>query len=248
MQLCSLIGKGCEKQVSNIASNVAAIRAAIAEAAQAAGRRPEGIRLVAVTKNRTVEEIQAALAAGITDIGENRVQEALGKYEAIGKAATWHLIGTLQTNKVKQALGFADLIHSLDRLSLARELAKQAERLGIRVPVLVQVNVAGEDTKHGIAPAELFGFLEQVVALGSLDVQGLMTIAPLADDPETVRPVFAALRELSEQVRSRELPGVEMRWLSMGMSGDYLAAIREGANIVRIGTAIFGPRPAKAID
>lgn len=231
--------------MSNIASNVAAVRAAIAEAAREAGRRPEEIRLVAVTKGRTVEEIREALAAGITDLGENRVQEAMQKYPAIGKAATWHMIGTLQTNKVKHALQFADLIHSLDRLALAQELEKQASRLGRRVPVLVQVNVSGEATKHGIRPDELFRFLEAIAPLEHLEVQGLMTIAPIATDPEEVRPVFAALRELAEKVRAQGFPRVEMRWLSMGMSGDFVAAIREGANMVRIGTAIFGPRPAK---
>ncbi|WP_264841441.1 YggS family pyridoxal phosphate-dependent enzyme [Caldinitratiruptor microaerophilus] len=228
--------------MSNITSNVLLIRERIARAAEAAGRSPEEICLVAVTKNRTPEEIREALAAGITDIGENRVQEALAKVEAVGRGCRWHMIGTLQTNKVRAALGFADLIHSLDRPELALAIDREARRAGRTVPVLIQVNVSGEATKHGVAPEGLRALVEQASALETLEVQGLMTIAPLAG-PDVVRPVFARLRRLAEEVASWQLPRVEMRWLSMGMSGDFELAIAEGANLVRIGTAIFGPRP-----
>lgn len=228
--------------MSNIATNLQEIRQRIAEAARKAGRNPDEVTLIAVSKNHTVDQIREALAAGITDLGENRVQEAVPKYQAIGKAATWHMIGTLQTNKARQAVAFADLIHSLDRTSLAQELHRLGQRRGRPVPVLVQVNVAGEESKHGLPPAELPAFLEQISAMDGLCVQGLMTIAPAADDPESVRPVFARLRRLSEQAARLGLPRVEMRWLSMGMSGDYEAAVAEGANLVRIGSAIFGPR------
>lgn len=228
--------------VSNIATNIQEIRQKVDAAARRAGRAPEEVTIIAVTKNRTVSEIQAALAAGIRHLGENRVQEALPKFAELGKAATWHMIGTLQTNKARQALEFADLIHSVDRPSLVQTLHRLSQQMGRPVPVLVQVNVAGEESKHGLAPDDLPAFLEMVSGLGSLQVQGLMTIAPAADDPETVRPVFARLRELARRLAEQRWPHVEMRWLSMGMSGDYEAAIAEGANLVRIGTAIFGPR------
>lgn len=232
--------------VSNIASNVQRIRDQIAAAAREAGRRPEEIALVAVSKHRTVAEIRAALAAGITDLGENRVQEAVPKFRELGPGvATWHLIGSLQTNKVRAALEFADLIHSLDRPSLLAELDRQARQQDRTVRTLVQVNVSGEASKHGLLPGQLPGFLEQVAGLGgTVQVEGLMTIAPEAPDPEAARPVFAGLRQLAAAAADRRLPHVAMRWLSMGMSGDYVAAIREGANLVRIGTAIFGPRTA----
>lgn len=234
--------KGCWILVSNIAGNVLLIRERIARAAEAAGRRPEEIRLVAVTKNRSVEEIRAALAAGIADIGENRVQEAASKFQELGRACRWHLVGSLQTNKARAALGFADLIHSLDRPALVQALDREARRAGRTVAVLVQVNVSGEPTKHGVAPEGLRELVELASQTGTLEVEGLMTIAPLAE-PEQVRPVFARLRRLAEEVAAWNLPRVRMRWLSMGMSGDFEAAIAEGANLVRIGTAIFGPRP-----
>lgn len=234
--------------VSNIAMNVRTVQEQIAAAARAAGRRPEEITLIAVSKTRTVAEIQAALAAGITDLGENRVQELREKAPALGPGPRWHLIGSLQTNKARHALELAHLIHSLDRPALAQELDRLARRTGKAAECLVQVNVAGEATKHGIDPEGLFPFLEQVSGLAGIRVRGLMTIAPLADDPESVRPVFARLRALAERAAALGLPRTEMRWLSMGMSGDFAAAIAEGANMVRIGTAIFGERPPKGIQ
>ncbi len=233
--------------VSNITMNVQKVREEIAAAARAAGRRPEEITLIAVSKTRSAAEIAAALAAGITDLGENRVQELQAKVPAAGPGPRWHLIGSLQTNKARPALELAGLIHSLDRPALAAELDRLARSTGKVAQCLVQVNVAGEDTKHGVAPAELFPFLEHLAALPGIQVQGLMTIAPAADDPETVRPVFARLRELAGQAAGLGLPDTDMRWLSMGMSGDFAAAIAEGANMIRVGTAIFGERSSKPL-
>lgn len=229
--------------MSNIAKNVAEIKARIAEAACRAGRSPEEITVVAVTKTRTVAEIREAVAAGLTHLGENRVQELCTKVASLPDlGVTWHLVGSLQTNKLRAALGHADLIHSLDRWSLAEQWARRVQAGDPPVPALVQVNVAGEDTKHGLAPNDVLPFLQRVVGLGSLQIKGLMTIAPLADDPEAVRPVFRRLRRLAAEAAEQNLPGVSMEILSMGMTGDYETAIAEGATHVRIGTAIFGQR------
>lgn len=226
--------------VSNIMENVERVKEGVAAAARRSGRNPDGVTIVAVTKTRTVDEIRAVLQAGLTNLGENRVGELLSKREALDRPATWHLIGSLQTNKVKQAFAVAGLIHSLDRESLASALAKEAERQGRPAKVLIQVNVSGEETKHGIDPSALPGFLRQVSELETIQVEGLMTMAPLTDDPQQTRPVFRRLRELAQEAERMGLPRVEMRWLSMGMSGDYEIAIEEGANLVRIGTALFG--------
>ncbi|HYG59215.1 MAG TPA: YggS family pyridoxal phosphate-dependent enzyme, partial [Symbiobacteriaceae bacterium] len=230
--------------MSNILANVEQVRQKIAAAAARAGRNPADVTLIAVSKTRTVDEIRQVLAAGITDLGENRIQELKDKWPDIGRNATWHLIGSLQTNKVKPALEMADLIHSLDRDSLADELIRQAGRRGVPCHVLVQVNVSGEESKHGIAPAELPGFLRRCSESGILLVQGLMTMAPLDAEPEAARPHFRRLRELAREVRELALPNVTIRHLSMGMSGDYEVAIEEGATLVRVGTAIFGTRPS----
>ncbi|HEY3365595.1 MAG TPA: YggS family pyridoxal phosphate-dependent enzyme [Symbiobacteriaceae bacterium] len=226
--------------MSNILSNVEWIRSRVADAARRAGRDPTDVTIIAVSKTRTVAEIREVLAAGITQFGENRVQELQEKWPVI--TATWHLIGSLQTNKVKLALEMADLIHSLDRDSLAEELAKQAERRGAPCRALVEVNVSGEDSKAGISPAELPGFLRRISERGHILVEGLMTMAPLSDDPEAARPHFRRLRQLADQLRGENLSGVNLHHLSMGMSGDFEVAIEEGATLVRIGTAIFGAR------
>ena len=229
--------------VSNIIMNVEKVREAIRSAALRAGRDPRAVTLIAVSKTRSVEEIQAALAAGITHLGENRVQELAEKVGPLAdRNATWHLIGSLQTNKVKQALELADLIHSLDRESLFAELVRQAERRAVVCDTLVQVNVSGEASKHGIGPDNLLPFLRRIGQQQWVRVRGLMTMAPLSADPEEARPHFRRLRELAEQVRAEALPNVSMEHLSMGMSGDYAVAVEEGATLVRVGTAIFGER------
>jgi PLP dependent protein len=242
MEILSANRKGSWILASNTLANVEQVRRQVAESARRAGRNPEDVTVIAVSKMHTVAEIREALAAGITHLGENRVQELQEKWSVLGGAATWHLIGSLQTNKVKQALEMADLIHSLDRESLAVELAAQAGRRGVPCKVLVQVNVSGEESKHGIAPGELEAFLRSISQRGGVWVQGLMTMAPLDADPEAARPHFRRLRELAEQLRQLNLPNVDLQHLSMGMSGDYAVAVEEGATLVRVGTAIFGAR------
>lgn len=233
--------------MSNIPANVSAVRSLAAEAARRAGRDPAAVTVIAVTKTRSVAEIEQVMAAGLSHLGENRVQEARNKWQTIAAlrpspAPTWHLIGSLQTNKVRAALEFADLIHSLDRFSLAEALQRGAAILERSVPCLVQVNVSGESSKHGLGPAELVPFLRQVAALPALQVQGLMTMAPATADPEAARPVFRRLRELAAEAAALGLPGVQMTHLSMGMSGDYTVAVEEGATLIRVGTALFGER------
>lgn len=223
-------------------ANVEQIRKRVAAAALRAGRNPADVTIIAVSKTRTIDEIRQVLAAGLTHLGENRVQELKEKWPAIGGSATWHLIGSLQTNKAKQALDMADLIHSLDRLSLADELTRLAGRRGVPCKALVEVNVSGEESKHGVSPADLPALLRAVSDGGNVLVQGLMTMAPLSDDPETARPHFRRLRQLADEVRGWGLPGVTMEHLSMGMSGDFEVAVEEGATLVRVGTAIFGAR------
>jgi PLP dependent protein len=232
--------------VSNLPGNVQMVRERIATACRRSGRNPDAVTVVAVGKTRTLDEIRAVLASGLTDLGENRVQELVAKREAIGEVVTWHLIGTLQTNKVKHAIQNADLIHTLDRDSLLDELSRQAERLGRTVRVLVQVNVSGEQTKHGLEAAALPDFLRRASRSGNVRITGLMTMAPLAANPEEVRPVFRRLRQLADEAQQMGLPNVEMHWLSMGMSNDYEVAVEEGANLVRIGTALFGNRPQES--
>lgn len=218
------------------------MRARIAAAARRAGRDPEGVALVAVSKGRAPEQVRAALAAGVRALGENRVGELLAKHAAVGPGPEWHFVGRLQTNKVKALLRGAPvrLVHSLDRPSLAVELDRQARRLGLVQPVLVQVNVSGEATKAGVAPDELLPFLRLAAGLPGLRVEGLMTMAPPVRDPEEARPVFRRLRELRDEAAAAGIPGVGMEHLSMGMSGDFEVAVEEGATIVRVGTAIFG--------
>lgn len=228
--------------MSNIVANVEQIRQRVAAAALRAGRNPADVTIIAVSKTRTIDEIRQVLAAGLTHLGENRVQELKEKWPAIEGSATWHLIGSLQTNKAKQALDMADLIHSLDRLSLADELTRLAGRRGVPCKALVEVNVSGEESKHGVSPADLRSLLQAISDGGNVLVQGLMTMAPLDTDPETARPHFRRLRQLADEVKAWGLPGITMEHLSMGMSGDFEVAVEEGATLVRVGTAIFGAR------
>jgi len=228
--------------VSNIIANVEQIKQRVAAAALRAGRNPADVTIIAVSKTRTVEEIRQVLAAGLTHLGENRVQELKEKWPAIGGSATWHLIGSLQTNKAKPALDMADLIHSLDRVSLADELNRLAGRRGVPCKALVEVNVSGEESKHGVSPGDLPLLLRTISDGGHVLVQGFMTMAPLDAEPEAARPHFQRLRRLAEEVRELNLPRIHMEHLSMGMSGDFEVAVEEGATLVRIGTAIFGAR------
>lgn len=226
-----------------IQTRLTALLARIQSAAAAAGRAGVGIRLVAVSKTFPPEAIRQAIAAGVSDIGENYIQEARDKFEALqGTAVKWHFIGRLQTNKAKQAVRMFDLIHTLDSYKLALELDRCARRLHKIQPVLIQVNVAGEATKAGVAPEEALSLVRQAAALENIAVKGLMTMPPYFNAPERVRPFFAALRQLRDRIRHEEIANIGMEELSMGMTGDFEAAVAEGATLVRIGTAVFGER------
>ena len=219
--------------------NLEGVRGRIAAACARVGRKPEEVRLVAVTKSVGPEAIRALQALGVTDIGENRVQEALGKHETLGGSLglRWHMIGHLQTNKVRHALRIFEMIHSVDSVHLAAEIDRRAEVPGLIVPILIEINASGEESKFGVQPAQLSSLLDGILALSHVRVEGLMTMAPFVEDPETVRPVFAALRELAAKARSAT--GLPMPHLSMGMTQDFEVAIEEGATMVRIGTALF---------
>ena len=229
-----------ESRMLDIAANLERVRERVARAAERAGRRPEDVLLIGVSKVVEVERIRAALAAGIGALGENRVQEAKAKVAELGRPVPWHLIGHLQTNKVKDALPLFDLIQSLDRLELAQELERRAAALGRVVEALLQVNVASEASKGGFAPDAVGAALDTIGALSHVRIRGLMVIPPEAARPEDARPWFRRLRELADKHGLRER--------SMGMSGDFEVAIEEGATMVRVGTAIFGPRPSRPID
>ncbi len=225
--------------VTDVTARVARVRARIAEAATRRGRRPEEVTLVAVTKGVDLPRIQEALASGITDLGENRVQEAASKVPALGRIVQWHMVGHLQRNKVRQAVSLFHVVHSVDSMRLASELDRYTST---PLEVLVQVNVAGEGQKFGLAPDEVTAVVPKVAALSGLRVVGLMTIAPQTTEPETVRPVFRQLRQLRDALRTVRVPGLVLAHLSMGMTDDFEVAIEEGATMVRIGRAIFGER------
>ncbi len=231
-----------------LATNIATVRAQIAEAAQRAGRRPEEIILVAVSKTKPLELVKMAYELGITHFGENRVQEALSKIAAWNPLDVhWHMVGHLQTNKAKKVIGQFDCIHSIDSLHLAETLNRHVASFsptGQRQPVLLQVNISGETSKEGIEPDMVISLTRQIATLEHLEIQGLMTIAPLVDNMEKVRPVFRSLRELRDRLQN-EVPECSWQHLSMGMTDDYQVAIEEGATIVRIGRAIFGERVKK---
>jgi len=230
------------EDLDTIKRNLESLRARISAAAQRAGRDPGDIRLIAVSKTVDPERIRAAFDCGVTDFGENRVQELCGKTDILDIDCRWHLIGHLQTNKVKYVIDRVSMIHSLDSLELAEEISKRAEKAGKVMDVLVQVNVSGEKTKFGIAPETAMQFVKDVSKMGSIRIKGLMTIAPAASDPEDVRWVFSGLRKLLIDIRKENIDNVDMDYLSMGMSNDFEVAVEEGANMVRIGTALFGKR------
>jgi pyridoxal phosphate enzyme (YggS family) len=220
--------------MDEIRENLERVRERIARAAERAGRRGADVLLIGVSKTVDVARIGRALTAGLPALGENRVQEARDKIAALGHAVPWHLIGHLQTNKVRDALELFDVIHSVDRLDVARECDRRARQRGRAVDVLVQVNVAGESSKGGFAPDELGRALEAIGGLAQVRVRGLMAIPPHEERAEDARPWFRTLASLAKQ---HDLPE-----LSMGMSADFEVAIEEGATMVRVGTAIFGPR------
>jgi PLP dependent protein len=219
--------------------NVNKIRKNIEKSVKIAEREIEEITLVAVTKTVSVDIIKQVISLGITDIGENRVQEAKDKFEQIGDIVSWHMIGRLQKNKVKYLAKFCSTIHSVETVELAQEIDKQAEKNNKIINILIQVDVSGEITKQGVMPDELIGFLNQINKYKNIKVCGLMTMAPFSDNPENSRPVFRRLRELKQDIEKQNIYNIEMNHLSMGMSQDYEIAIQEGATIIRVGSAIF---------
>ncbi|MDD5156274.1 MAG: YggS family pyridoxal phosphate-dependent enzyme [Candidatus Omnitrophica bacterium] len=231
-----------------IRDNILNIKERIAQACSQVGRDPRQITVVAVTKGRNIDEIRQAIAAGISDIGENKVQEALLKYSELAtnrrthepanlRTIRWHMVGHLQTNKVKEALKIFDLIHSVDSLRLGREINKQSQRLNKVQDILIEVKTSEEATKFGFKPEEAAEAVRELTQLKNINVTGLMTIAPRVDNPEEARPYFRALREMKDQIN--QLTSHPLTILSMGMSDDFEAAIEEGASLVRLGRAIF---------
>ncbi|HBQ27710.1 MAG TPA: YggS family pyridoxal phosphate-dependent enzyme [Syntrophomonas sp.] len=222
----------------DLQESIEIVKQRIAAAIAKSGRTEADIKLVAVSKTVDIETVRRAYELGITDFGENRVQEFNRKIEKLPQAR-WHLIGRLQTNKVKDVVGKAALIHSLDRWNLAEQLNKRGLQQGVTVSCLLQVNVAGEKQKAGIKPDEVESFLESLSQLEALRIEGLMTMAPLLDQSEKARPVFRELYQIKEKLSNNRYNNVNLRYLSMGMSQDYEVAIEEGANIIRVGSAIF---------
>jgi pyridoxal phosphate enzyme (YggS family) len=223
----------------SIVGNLGWVRNRIVAAAERSGRDPRRITLVVVTKGVTIDRVREVVAAGATVLGENRVQEALPKIKAFEGTIRWHLIGHLQRNKVKQAVMLFDLIHSVDSLELAQEIEQCADQAGIRKRVLIQVNVSREPTKHGVLPEAVDDLVRKTAAMPHLALEGLMTIPSKSTDPKQSRPYFRWLGEKAEELMRAGLP---VRELSMGMSNDFEVAIEEGATLIRVGTAIFGPR------
>ncbi len=225
----------------NIATNLAAVLDRIADAAHNAGRSPQDVELVAVTKTQPETRVREAISAGATMIGENYIQESREKFDLlIDKAVSWHFIGHLQRNKAKYAVRIFDLIHSVDSIKLARQIDAQAQKTGKIQSVLVQVNISGESTKSGVAHDTAMTLIKDVAALPHLNLEGLMTMPPFFDAPERARPFFTTLRQLRDQAQSTL--AIDLPHLSMGMTGDFEVAIQEGATLVRVGTAIFGER------
>ena len=226
----------------SIKENIMSIKKEINDIKEKCNRQDE-VNLMAVTKTVDVDKVLEAIDAGITDIGENKPQELARKYDAIGDKVRYHLIGTLQTNKVKYIIDKAYMIHSLDRIPVCEEIQKRAEKIDKVINCLVQVNISKEESKHGLDREEVIDFVREVSEkYNNIRIKGLMTMAPFIEDKEQIRKVFKGLKDLSLEIKDLELANVDMDTLSMGMSHDYVIAIEEGATIVRVGTSIFGPR------
>ena len=226
----------------SIKDNIMSIKQNIEEIKKESNRQEE-VNLMAVTKTVDVDKVLEAIDAGVTDIGENKPQELARKYEVIGDKVRYHLIGTLQTNKVKYIIDKAYMIHSLDRIALCEEIQKRAEKIDKVINCLVQVNISKEESKHGLEEEKVIDFVKQVSSnYKNIHIKGLMTMAPFIDNEKEIRKVFKGLKDLSLEIKELNLPNVEMDTLSMGMSHDYKIAIEEGATIIRVGTSIFGER------
>ena len=228
-----------------ISENFRQVKRRIIDAAKRVGRDPSDVRLLAVTKEQSDVTVAEGIQAGMTLLGENKVQEASSKIEALGRnGLEWHFIGRLQKNKVKFIFDLFDLIHSVDSLALAEAIHKTAQKIGSCMPVLLQINISGEESKLGMDPLDLPKEIEGVAKLEGVKIKGLMTIPPYTSDPENSRPYYARLRELRDTCSSLNIPRICLDELSMGMSNDYEVAIEEGATLVRVGTGLFGPRPS----
>lgn len=225
-----------------VAENYRAVEQKVCEACARAGRDRSEVTLIAVSKTKPVEMIEEAMEAGADVFGENKVQELCDKYETLPKGLHWHLIGHLQRNKVKYVIGKAELIHSVDSLRLAEEISKESVKRGVDTDILIEVNVAEEESKFGVTVEETEALIRQVALLPGIHIQGLMTIAPYVTDPEENRPVFRILKKLAVDIKKKNIDNVSMNVLSMGMTGDYEVAVEEGATMVRVGTGIFGER------
>lgn len=222
--------------------NYEAVNKNLSEACKNAKRDRSDVTLIAVSKTKPVSDLEEIYACGCRDFGENKVQELCDKYEVLPKDIRWHMIGHLQRNKVKYIIGKVCLIHSVDSLRLAEEISKEAMKKDVDVDILVEVNVAEEETKFGIHVSDALDLVKQIALLPRVHIKGLMTIAPYVDDPEENRQYFAQLKQLSVDISSKNIDNVSMNVLSMGMSGDYTVAASEGATLVRVGTGIFGAR------
>lgn len=225
-----------------VTENYKYIKKQVEDTAIRCGRNPEDITLIAVSKTKPLSDIEELIQIGVEDFGENKVQELCDKYENVSKPVRFHQIGHLQTNKVKYIVDKAYLIHSVDSLKLAKELQKMAAKKQVTVQILIEVNVAREDSKYGLYAEEVIPFLEEISAYPNIHVNGLMTIAPFVENPEENRKYFRTLKQLSLDIISKNIDNIDMNVLSMGMTNDYKVAIEEGATMVRVGTAIFGAR------
>lgn len=231
-------------QVRSVAQNVAHVQERMRQAALRVGRDPASVRLVAAAKTMDAARVRAAIAAGVTIVGENYLQEARRKIGQLGRQAVeWHLIGTLQRNKVRYVFDLFDMLQAVDRQELVEEIHRRGERLGRRVPVLLEVNVGGEASKSGFSPQALLKDVDTLATLTHLQVRGLMTVPPPTATAEEARPFYQELRDLRDRLARRGIAGLDFPELSMGMTADFEVAIEEGATLVRVGTAIFGPRP-----
>ena len=232
--------------MEDIRANLTKVHERIADAAQKAGRSEDDVTLVAVSKTRTPEEINIAIDAGVTDIGENKVQEIMDKFDAI-KPVRWHMIGHLQTNKVKYIIDKVDLIHSVDSLKLAKEINKRAAQHEKTMDILIQINPAQEESKFGVSLAETETLIREILdTCENIRIRGLMSVAPIAEDPNDVKVYFDEVRDQYEAFSKIEHPRLDFKYLSMGMSHDFEVAIGSGSNLVRVGSAIFGQRDYEA--
>ena len=225
-----------------IRENLVSVQKNIEESCERAGRNAEDVRLIAVSKTKPIEALKEAYEAGCRDFGENKVQELTEKYEELPKDIRWHMIGHLQRNKVKYLVGRVYMIHSVDSVKLAEEISREAVKKNVTVPILVEVNVAGEESKFGTSVREAEMLVREIAALPGISVRGLMTIAPYVEKAEDNRQYFVNLRQLSVDIKKKNIDNVCMDVLSMGMTGDYTVAVEEGATYVRVGTGIFGER------